>query len=266
MIVYTSSWILKRNALRHVELMRGGSFLAERMCVSRAAPKMRRIPPPVPDYSWSLLSSEKRSMRFRLALFSSATEKQLDDIEDVGITTESIENEPTFTPGVPQGFFIIDYFATPSEGFDMELAKERLEASDIERLKLTSDNVTLPVALMLLDADVHPSLSRARKSCRNGSILIHRGPLSVNETTDEQNVFDPQKCIRGRVGDRVYTGDVIAKQVRMGNGWYSATYHEKPPFDLPVVYEDDHFAIGACGSNTAYGTTRTYCAQSVCFS
>jgi 23S rRNA-/tRNA-specific pseudouridylate synthase len=36
---------------------------------------------------------------------------------------------------------------------------------------------------------------------------------------------------------------VIAKQVRMGNGWYNAQYHEKPPFDLPVVYEDDHFAI-----------------------
>jgi hypothetical protein len=48
--------------------------------------------------------------------------------------------------------------------------------------------------------------------------------------------------------------DVIAKQVRMGNGWYNAPYHEKPPFDLPVVYEDDHFAIGAYGSNKKYGT------------
>lgn len=36
---------------------------------------------------------------------------------------------------------------------------------------------------------------------------------------------------------------MVATQVRMGNGWYNAQYHEKPPFDLPVIYEDDHMAI-----------------------
>lgn len=286
MIIYTRAFMLNRNALCHVDLKRGGPLLKERMCVSRTASKMRRIPPRIPDHSWGPLFSEKRSARFRLALFSSATERQLDDTEDDDETAESIENKRTFTPGVPQGFFIIDHFATPPEGFDMELVRERLGASEIDRLKLTSDNITLPIALMLLDESNHKSFSRARKSCRKGSILIHRGPLSANETTGEQDVFDPQKCIRGRVGDRVYTGgktnmsikdrvhghsltlaisDVIAKQVRMGNGWYNATYHEKPPFDLPVVYEDDHFAIGTYGTNTKYGTNPTCCAQSVCF-
>lgn len=119
----------------------------------------------------------------------------------------------------------------------MDAVAQILGSNEVDRLQLTSTNVTLPVALMLLDSETYPSLSRARKSCRKGYILIHRGPL------DDQDVFEPTKCVRGRVGDRVFAGDVIAQQVRMGNGWYNAQYHEKPPFDLPVVYEDDHFAI-----------------------
>jgi hypothetical protein len=38
--------------------------------------------------------------------------------------------------------------------------------------------------------------------------------------------------------------DVIAKQTRMGDGHYPTMHHKKPPFDLPVMFEDDHFAIG----------------------
>jgi hypothetical protein len=38
--------------------------------------------------------------------------------------------------------------------------------------------------------------------------------------------------------------DVIGKQVRMGDGYFPVLGHKKPPFDLPVVYEDDYFAIG----------------------
>ena len=90
---------------------------------------------------------------------------------------------------------------------------------------------------------VLPSLSRARKACRKGNILIHRGPLGEHGNEAEA-VFDPQKCIRARVGDRVYPGDVLAKQVRMGSGNFPVMNHKKPPFDLPVVFEDDHFAIG----------------------
>ena len=38
--------------------------------------------------------------------------------------------------------------------------------------------------------------------------------------------------------------DVLAKQVRMGDGYYPVMNYKKPPFDLPIVFEDDHFAIG----------------------
>ena len=30
----------------------------------------------------------------------------------------------------------------------------------------------------------------------------------------------------------------------MGDGHYPDMNYKKPPFDLPVVFEDDHFAIG----------------------
>ena len=30
----------------------------------------------------------------------------------------------------------------------------------------------------------------------------------------------------------------------MGDGYFPILGHKKPPFDLPVVYEDDYFAIG----------------------
>ena len=40
--------------------------------------------------------------------------------------------------------------------------------------------------------------------------------------------------------------DVIGKQVRMGGDTlYPQAIESKPqPFDLPIVYQDDHFAIG----------------------
>lgn len=40
--------------------------------------------------------------------------------------------------------------------------------------------------------------------------------------------------------------DIIGKQVRMHGGFYPGMNNEKPPFELPVVYEDDHFAVGKC--------------------
>ena len=38
--------------------------------------------------------------------------------------------------------------------------------------------------------------------------------------------------------------DVIGRQVRMHGGFYPGMNSNKPPFELPVVYEDDHFAVG----------------------
>jgi len=147
----------------------------------------------------------------------------------------------TLPPGIPNGFFVVQQFTMADIPIDWTLLD--LEQSDVDRLDLTPQNVSLPIALMLLDPEQYPSFSRSRKACRKGSILIHRGPLSVDNTTGLTTVFDVTKCIRGRVGDRVFPGDVIGKQVRMGSGQYLGVNNKKPPFELPVVYEDDHFAL-----------------------
>ena len=97
---------------------------------------------------------------------------------------------------------------------------------------------------MMADLDEYPSVSCARKACRKGNILIHRGPpLSIDPETGLATHFDDEKCIRGRVGDRVYPGDVVCKQVRMGSGYFPVMSYKKPPFDVPVLMEDDHFSI-----------------------
>jgi len=64
---------------------------------------------------------------------------------------------------------------------------------------------------------------------------VHRGPLN------DDGSFDLSKSIRARVNDRIYPGDVLAEQSRLGNTFYPKD--EEPPFSLPVIYEDDHFAI-----------------------
>lgn len=151
---------------------------------------------------------------------------------------------------------------------------------DIERLELTPHNISVPVALMLLDPQTYPSRSKARKACRKANIMIHRGPLLrvvhnpesiLADQNDEDDVddddqllhendldenddvvssvvpanmeFDIEKCQRARVGDRIFPGDVLAKQIRIGDGYFPVLHHKKPPFDLPVLFEDDHFAI-----------------------
>jgi hypothetical protein len=161
--------------------------------------------------------------------------------QDEGDATSDQDDISSLPEGVPKGFFVIQQYAL-AEDSPIDWTSLDLKDGDADRLDLTPQNVSLPIALMILDPVMYRSVSRARKSCRKGSILIHRGPLSIDEKTG-LDAFDAAKCIRGRVGDRVFPGDVIGMQVRMGGGKYLGVNNKKPPFDLPVVYEDDHFAL-----------------------
>ena len=130
-----------------------------------------------------------------------------------------------------------------------------MSENDIGRLELSRSNLTLPVLLMLLDPLEFPSLSRARKACRKGNILVHRGPLhstTNNRTNDDDDesslgetlpLFNQSNCEVGRVGDRLFPGDVIAKQIRMGSGYFPVLAYKQPPFEVPVVYQDDSWAM-----------------------
>lgn len=151
-------------------------------------------------------------------------------------------------PGTQEGFFVVQEYTINVNGFDLSSVESLMGGDKMERLQLTSHNVTLPVALLLMDPKRYPSLSRARKEIRQG-LVVH---LEVEGKGTVQ---------RALVGDRVLLGMRVARQeakatilrqtdllekdtngTQMTNGsafWSLA----KPSFHLPVVYEDDHMAV-----------------------
>ena len=105
---------------------------------------------------------------------------------------------------------------------------------------MTNVNVTLPVALMLLDPERYPTISRAKRAARKGSILIQTSSRNGNVTNVK---FDARQARRGKADYRVGPHDIIAKQVLMPDGVYFGMTFAKPPIVLPVMYEDDHVAV-----------------------
>ena len=196
----------------------------------------------------------------------------IDDTEDESLLLRSLPE------GSPKGFYIIkqytydpnDTTSTSSIGSSQNAPMDvtgtstsmsenmihvggntilhSMNADHIHHLGLLdSNNITLPIALMILDPTMYPSLSRARKACRKGNVLIIRSNTTTyhnNASTDDAQPPQQQQQFIGRVGDRVYTGDTVGIQVRMGNGYsFAVVGHTKPPFDVPVIYQDDHYAL-----------------------
>jgi hypothetical protein len=86
-------------------------------------------------------------------------------------------NRINYPKGKPKGFFVTKQYTIPIDGFNnlvTATAKEDgstdeifgITKEEVIRLDINGKNLTLPIALMLLDKDVYPSMSRARKSCR----------------------------------------------------------------------------------------------------
>ncbi len=114
------------------------------------------------------------------------------------------------------------------------------------------DEMTIQEALNRLDSTNYQSLSKARKACRKGSILIHRGPITSSMNGNTSNTLDAfsQSCnnsFRARVGDKIYANDQIGIQQFMGTfrkkRCYPLITYSRPKFVLPVLYEDDYMAI-----------------------
>ena len=141
-------------------------------------------------------------------------------------------NGNLFEEGTHKGWQVVQEYPLLKEPFDLAKIQSMLgpNGNDLDRLNVTPLNITLPLALMLVDPDTYPSPSRARKACRKGNIWM------IQHKNQETRVT-------GRVQDRVSPGDMIGQQVRMGDGTSLNVNYQKPPFDLPVVYEDDYFAL-----------------------
>ena len=131
--------------------------------------------------------------------------------DDFFSEAERDANRINYTKGTPDGFYVTKQFSIPPEGFENIVTNTDgtegtgITQEEVDRLGICATNITIPIALMLLDGEAYPSLSRARKSCREGYIVVNRGPLVVNNETGLQE-FNNETCFRGRVIDRVFPG------------------------------------------------------------
>jgi 23S rRNA-/tRNA-specific pseudouridylate synthase len=144
----------------------------------------------------------------------------------------------------------------PTATLDQLVEWGRLTGDDLDRLKLTDANVSVPVALMMLDPRTYPSLSRARKACRKRTVVVvanqHNNISISSSTTKEAAALSGARI--GLVGDRVLLSEVRTVQVqqRFGSGSfrlgpletlsYAAAANDHR-ITLPILYEDDHVAI-----------------------
>lgn len=142
--------------------------------------------------------------------------------------------------GTTQGSIIIHFYRVPMNGFTSSALPNFFSIEERTRLRLQSHNVSLPAALMLLDPEKYPTQSRARKVIRQKSICISRCCSNYN------NNKIPEFNELGKVIARIYPGDVIGFQRRAGLLDYSAIEGvplRQPPFEVSVVFEDEHMAI-----------------------
>ena len=101
------------------------------------------------------------------------------EIEWFFTEAERDANRMNFPLGKPEGYYVTDQYSVPPNGFENLLvtansnsdgkSTERpkgITQEEVDRLGISGTNITLPIALMLLDGEAFPSLSRARKWCR----------------------------------------------------------------------------------------------------
>jgi 23S rRNA-/tRNA-specific pseudouridylate synthase len=168
---------------------------------------------------------------------------EIDSDDDEAYTSD---NDAVYSSGTSDGLIVTKIYFTSLEGFNeettMPLIPTLFTAEDQARLELTSTNVTLPAALMLLDPITYPTQSRARKAIRKRSICFMR---YNNQTTSDLRDPTKMKFQMGKVLSRIYPGDVVGFQRRIGDDYYATqgVPYRAPPFEVPVVYEDDHMAI-----------------------
>jgi hypothetical protein len=75
-------------------------------------------------------------------------------------------NRDAYPKGTPEGFYVTRTYQIPTEGFDISRNPEIITKELVNRLEISGGNITVSIALMLLDPETYPSVSRARKACR----------------------------------------------------------------------------------------------------
>lgn len=146
-----------------------------------------------------------------------------------------------------EGFTVVRHYEVPECGFvevddfismsktekEFELNIPRDVQNTIRRIPaITGINVTLPIALVLLDKQNFDTLSKARKAIRKGTVLLEKaGPNDCHSK-------------RGKGDMRVGPKDKIYIQALHPKGAYGGMTYARPAIDIPILYEDDYIAVG----------------------
>ena len=128
------------------------------------------------------------------------------DDDDFVLSEEQTEEDyiNSLPEGISKGHHIISHATVPESGFPMEQLLAKLNEDEIKRLEITSTNVNVPVALMMLFPEEFGTLTRARKECRRKKIIVLRcKDQSDGADTGASPVFDRNRMIIGKVIDRV---------------------------------------------------------------
>jgi hypothetical protein len=96
----------------------------------------------------------------------------------------------SYPKGTPEGFYVTKMYSVPSDGFGNLVASSgdeegarRIAQELVDRLDICGTNITLSVALTLLDPEEFPSLSKSRKSCRSVRLLRTIGNIKPRDLT-----------------------------------------------------------------------------------
>ena len=111
-----------------------------------------------------------------------ATFHDKSEIDNFFDEAERDANRMNFPKGQPEGYYVTKQYSVPEKGFENLVTTNTggssssnsssegqavgITQEEVDRLGISGTNITLPIALMLLDGEMYPSLSRARKACR----------------------------------------------------------------------------------------------------
>lgn len=199
------------------------------------------LPPP-----WN----HRRPLRMPLAVAATTTSLPPGETDAAPAAAKTPARSAEREHGGRSGFVV---HSVPSRGFPDPSSLLSVDGtgplflpSDVDRLNLTSVNATLTSALMMFDRAAYPSVRDALRAIRDGKVRVRRGGgngersgVGGRDAPFRWETFD-----EGSVGDRVYPDDVVAIRTRPAPSFsYAAAEASTVPFDLPVVYEDDHMAV-----------------------
>lgn len=131
----------------------------------------------------------------------------------------------------------------PLEGLEGPVWEQRQKPE-----RTSSVNATLPIAMMVLDPTSFPTKSKARRAIRKRKVQVQRPESDhVLDGKTDTRIFPQDKILvwseRPRSNDETLSLSTFADSSSFSRPGYPGLTYARPTVSLPVVWEDDYFAI-----------------------